>query len=40
MPHGGEIHPLMRRPLVDSLIPIGIVSALAIGVSLIVAGIL
>jgi hypothetical protein len=39
MPRGGQIHPLARKPLVDSLIPIGIVSALAIGVALIVAGI-
>lgn len=38
MPRGGVIHPLARKPLVDSMIPIGIVSALAIGVALIVAG--
>lgn len=38
MPHNGVIHPLVRKPLIDSLIPIGIVSALAIGVALIVAG--
>ena len=38
MPHGGVVHPLARKPLVDSLIPIAIVSALAVGIALIVAG--
>jgi hypothetical protein len=38
-PRNGQVHPLAVRPLLDSLIPIGIVSALAIGVALIVAGV-
>lgn len=38
MPHNGKIHPLARKPFVDSLIPIGIVSALGIGIALIVSG--
>ena len=40
MPHNGVIHPLARKPLIDSIIPIGIVPALAIGVALIVAGVM
>lgn len=39
MPHDGKTHPLAKMPLLDLLIPIGIVSALAIGVALIVAGV-
>lgn len=38
MPHAGVVHPLARKPLLDSIIPIAIVSALAIGVALIVSG--
>lgn len=38
MPHGGVTHPLARKPLLDSLIPVVIVTALAIGVALMVAG--
>ncbi len=38
MPRGGVIHPLAKKPLLDSLIPIAIVAALAVGVALIVAG--
>ncbi len=38
-PHNGKLHPLAQAPFLDSLIPIGIVTALAIGVSLIIAGI-
>lgn len=39
MPHHGKQHPLTVTPLLDSLIPICIVTALAIGVALIVAGV-
>lgn len=39
MPHNGVIHPIARKPLVDSLVPIGIVAALAVGIALIIAGI-
>ncbi len=39
MPHNGKPHRLTKMPLLDSLIPIAIVTALAIGVALIVAGI-
>ena len=38
-PHDGVAHPLATAPLLESVVPIGIVSALAIGVSLIVAGV-
>jgi hypothetical protein len=38
-PRNGQVHPLAIKPLLDSLIPIAIVSALAIGVALIVAGV-
>ena len=39
MPSNGQVHPLAKRPLLDSLIPIAIVTALAIGVAMIIAGI-
>jgi len=39
MPHDGQPHPLAKKPLLDSLIPIAIVSAFAIGVALIIDGI-
>ena len=38
MPHNGKVHRLAAMPLLDSLIPIGIVSAFAIGAALIIAG--
>ena len=38
MPSNGQVHPLAKRPLLDSLIPIAVVTALAIGVALIIAG--
>ncbi len=37
-PRNGVVHPLVVKPLLDSLIPIGIVSALGFGIALIVAG--
>jgi hypothetical protein len=37
-PRDGQVHPLALKPFLDSLIPISIVTALAIGVALIVAG--
>jgi hypothetical protein len=40
MPHQGRVHPLANARFLDSLIPIGIVSALAIGIALIVAGVM
>jgi len=39
MPHKGKMHPLARAKFLDSLIPIAIVSAIAIGVALIISGI-
>jgi hypothetical protein len=39
MPRNGQVHRLARQPLLDSLLPILIVSAFAIGVALIVAGV-
>ncbi len=39
MPNKGQPHRLTVIPLLDSLIPIAIVTALAIGVALIVAGV-
>ena len=38
LPRDGVTHPLAKKPLLDSLIPIAIVSALAIGVALIISG--
>jgi len=38
MPTNAQAHPLARKPLLDSLIPIAIVSALAIGSALIISG--
>jgi len=40
MPHQGRVHRLANTPFLDSLIPIGIVSALAVGTALIVAGLI
>ena len=40
MPNNGVPHRLARAPLLDSFIPIGIVSALAICIALIVAGVM
>ncbi len=37
-PRNGVVHPLVLKPFLDSLIPIGIVTALGFGVALIVAG--
>jgi hypothetical protein len=39
MPRHGQLHPLARAPFLDSLLPIGIVTAFALGLALIVAGI-
>jgi hypothetical protein len=36
MPHGGVTHPISRKPILDWLIPIGIVSGFAVGVALLV----
>ena len=37
-PRGDRIHPLAAAPLLDSLIPIGIVTLLATGGALIISG--
>jgi len=37
LPRNGKPHPLAKRPLLDSVIPICIVSGLGVGVALIVA---
>ena len=37
-PRNGQPHHLAKLPFLDSMIPIGIVAALAIGVAMIVAG--
>lgn len=39
MPTDGQVHPLAKMPFLDSLIPIAIVTALALGTALIIAGI-
>jgi hypothetical protein len=39
-PRNGRVHPLIVMPVLDWLIPTGIVSALAIGATLIVSGVL
>ncbi len=39
MPTNGQVQPLAKQPLLDSLIPIAIVTALAIGTAMIIAGI-
>ena len=38
LPNGDVVHPLARKPLLDSMIPITIVCALVIGVALIISG--
>jgi hypothetical protein len=38
VPRNAVVHPLAKKPLLDSLIPIAIVCALAVGISLIVTG--
>ena len=38
MPRNGEVHPLTKQPLLDSIIPIIIVSALALGIAMFIAG--
>jgi hypothetical protein len=37
-PRQGQPHPLAQAPFLDSLIPIGIVTAFALGLALIIAG--
>lgn len=39
-PRNGQVHPLAVTPVLEWLIPIGIVTALALGSALIVSGIL
>ena len=38
IPRNGVPHPLAKVPFLDSLIPIGIVAALAVGVALVING--
>ncbi len=38
MPRNGEVRAFAKKPIVNSLVPIAIVSALAIGIALIIAG--
>jgi hypothetical protein len=40
LPTNGTVHPLARAPFLDSLIPIGILSALAIGIAMFVSAFL
>ncbi len=37
-PRNAVVHPLVVKPFLDSLIPVGIVTAIAFGIALIVAG--
>ena len=39
-PRNGQVHPLAVKPVLDWLIPIGIVTALALGIALIISGVL
>jgi hypothetical protein len=39
-PHNGQVHPMAVRRGLDFLIPICIVTALALGIALIVAGVM
>ena len=39
-PRNGQIHPLAIKPVLDWLIPISIVTALALGCALIVSGVM
>jgi hypothetical protein len=39
-PRNGQAHPLIVMPVLDSLIPIAIVTALALGTALIISGVL
>jgi hypothetical protein len=38
-PRNGAAHPMATAPFLESLVPIAIVSALAVGVALIIAGV-
>jgi hypothetical protein len=40
LPRNGKVHPLVVMPVLDWLIPVGIVTALALGAALIVAGVI
>jgi hypothetical protein len=40
MPTNGQTHPLAKLPLLDSMIPVAIISALTIGLALIISGFL
>lgn len=39
-PRNGQVQPLAVKPVLDWLVPIGIVTALALGVALIISGVL
>ena len=39
-PRNGQVHPLIVTPVLDWLIPTGIITALALGAALIVTGVL
>jgi hypothetical protein len=39
-PHNGQLNPLVVKPVLDWLIPIAIVTALALGIALIVTGVM
>jgi hypothetical protein len=39
-PRNGQVHPLALKPGLDFIIPIGIVTALALGIGLIVSGVM
>ena len=38
MPRHGKVHPLARRPFIETVIPVAIVSALGAGLAMIVSG--
>ena len=38
MPRHGKVHPLARKPFIETVIPVTIVSALGAGVAMIVSG--
>jgi hypothetical protein len=40
MPTNGRTHPLAKLPILDSMIPVAIISALTIGLALIISGFL
>jgi len=38
LPKNGEVHPIVTKPFLDQLLPVSLVSGLAIGVTMFISG--